>query len=121
MSAFMMFSLIGGLEILACCLEWEATEESACEVKGENLCEIASHCGQPQGQSAHQWENQEVMNEYPLLNENVELSPKLRHETRLIKILIGEFESCRRREGSSRAISKWRPLSGCGRVTRLVA
>ena len=39
----------------------------------------------------------------------LELSPNLRHETRLIKIPEGEFESCPRREGNSRANSSWRP------------
>src|SRR5450755_3034994 len=50
----------------------------------------------------------------------MELSPKLRHETRLKKILIGEFESCPRREESSRVNSRWRLSSGCKQATRAI-
>jgi hypothetical protein len=39
----------------------------------------------------------------------LELSPNLRHETRLIKIPEGEFESCPQREGSLRANSSYQP------------
>ncbi len=46
---------------------------------------------------------------YESRSSKVELSPNLGHETRLIKIPEGEFESCPRREGSSRANSSWRP------------
>ncbi|MDX2269427.1 MAG: hypothetical protein NW208_15085 [Bryobacter sp.] len=38
--------------------------------------------------------------------EALDLSPKMRHETRLRKFQRGEFESCRKREGSSRASSR---------------
>ena len=70
-----MCSLNCRLHALARYFETAAQEESAREIKAKNPCEVTSYGGQPQeqGQSAHQRENQQVMNEYPLLHENVYL------------------------------------------------